>query len=82
MTLDKESALRLSEAILNQTAKDYVAGYIRHGEFSAAIERYFRTHPIVGPNADYIIENLRDLARSKKRVKRKTHRVRVNGKEI
>lgn len=82
MTLDKESALRLSEAIANQAAKDYVAEYKRSGVFSTAIEKYFRGHPLAGTNGDYIIEHLREIARGKKKVRRKTHRVRVNGKEV
>lgn len=82
MTLDKESALRLSEAIANQAAKDYVAEYKRSGVFSTAIEKYFREHPLAGTNGDYIIEQLRKVARNKKKVRRKTHRVRVNGKEV
>ena len=82
MILELESALRLSEAILSQASKDYIHDYKIYREFPIEIENYIRSHPIVGPNADYIIANLRKLAVEKTKVKRKTHRVRVTGKEI
>lgn len=74
--------IRLSEAILSQASKDYVKEYKMYRTFSTEIENYIRSHPIVGVNADYIIQNLRKLAREKTAIKRKTHRVRVTGKEI
>jgi len=82
IALEQESVIRLSEAILSQASKDYIREYKIYRRFSPEIENYIRSHPIVGVNADYIIQNLRKLAREKTAIKRKTHRVRVTGKEI
>lgn len=82
MMLSTEAAIRLSEAILSQASKDYIKQYKKTRTFSKSIEEYIRQHPIVGENADYIIPNLRAAARSKAKLKRKTHRVRVNGKAV
>lgn len=74
--------MRLAEAVIKQAAKDYISEYKKFGHFSKPIEEYFRRHPLMSSKADYIIETLRKEAISKTKVKRKTHRVCVNGKEI
>ncbi len=75
--MSNEGVLRLNEAIAKQAAKDYIAEYNRFGKFSKSIEHYFRTHALLSTSANYIIENLRAAAISKRRIKRKTNRARV-----
>ena len=80
--MDQEAMIRLCEGIFSQLSKDYIHEYELHGTFNKGMENYIRVHPLTCFKAEFIIENLRTLAKSRKRLKYKTHRVRVGKVEV
>lgn len=70
------------EAIFSQLTKDYLRDYGRNEGSCKMMEDYIHANPLTAENADYIIENLQKIAKEKRRIKTKTHRVMVGKVEV